>query len=192
MVASTAFFQSVNFFKDGISFVNQMNESLTQLSIVYMKGQEEVAKYAQTFHELGMEMGISSLAISKGASEFARQGLSETEMLSKMQTAIRYSAISSIDFATSAKILTATVNALGVEAERAADVYSYLGDATASGADEIGMAMQRMGGSIGATNVEFEKAASWVASISSRTRESAFTIGKLLPHNIAIYYAYSL
>ena len=44
-------------------------------------------------------------------------------------------------------------------------------------ADEIGRAFQKLGGSASATGVGFEKAASWVATLSSRTRESAETIG---------------
>lgn len=37
--------------------------------------------------------------------------------------------------------------------------------------------MQRVGGTAGALNIEFEKVASWVAIVSSRTRESSYTIG---------------
>jgi TP901 family phage tail tape measure protein len=51
-------------------------------------------------------------------------------------------------------------------------------DATATGADEIGKAMQKVGGSAGALNVDFSLVSSWIAVISSRTRESAETIGQ--------------
>lgn len=44
-------------------------------------------------------------------------------------------------------------------------------------ADEIGRALQRVGGTAGALNVNFEKLSSWIAVISSRTRESAESIG---------------
>lgn len=185
MVASTAFFQTVRFFSDGVTYVNELNKSLTELSIVFMQGQDEVAKYGKLFHDMGMEMGIATQEIAKGAVEFARQGLGETEMIDKMTTAIKYAKISGIDFTTSAKILTATVNSMGVSAERASDVFSYLGDSTASGADEIGQAMQRVGGTAGAIGLEFEKVASWIANVSSRTRESAFTIGNSVKSIIA-------
>jgi soluble lytic murein transglycosylase-like protein len=45
-------------------------------------------------------------------------------------------------------------------------------------ADEIGRAMQKVGGTAGALDVNFEKVSSWIAVISSRTRESAETIGQ--------------
>ncbi|QWU14447.1 phage tail tape measure protein, TP901 family, core region [Paenibacillus sophorae] len=165
------------FFKEGISYVNELNKSLTELSIVYMQGQDEVEKYAEKFHELGMQMSITSSELAKGAVEFARQGLSQEETFSRMETAVKYAKISNLDFTTSAKILTATVNSMGISIERASDVFSYLGDATATDASEVGEAFQRVGGTAGAIGVEFEKVASWIATISSNTRESASTIG---------------
>ncbi|MCK9330628.1 MAG: phage tail tape measure protein [Candidatus Cloacimonetes bacterium] len=50
-------------------------------------------------------------------------------------------------------------------------------DATATGADEIGRAYQKVGGSASAIGLEFEKLGSWIAVVSSKTRESAESIG---------------
>lgn len=47
-------------------------------------------------------------------------------------------------------------------------------------ADEIGRAFQRVGGTAGSLGVSFEKVSSWIAVISSRTRESAESIGNSL------------
>jgi len=53
-------------------------------------------------------------------------------------------------------------------------------DQTASGADEIGKALQKVSGTAESMSVPLEKAAAWIATISSKTRESAETIGKLV------------
>jgi TP901 family phage tail tape measure protein len=95
-----------------------------------------------------------------------------------MKTIIEYAKISSLDINTASEIMTAAINSMGVSAKRAADVWSYLGDATATGSDEIGRAMQKVGGTAGALNVNFEKVSSWIAVVSSKTRESAETIGQ--------------
>ena len=97
--------------------------------------------------------------------------------MQRMTVASKYARISNLEFKKAAEILTATVNSMGIDIERASDVFSYLGDATATGADEIGRAFQRVGGTAGALKLPFEKVASYVAVISSRTRESAETIG---------------
>lgn len=185
MIGMTAFYQSLRFFTNGVAYVNEFNKSLTELSIVFNQGQSDVEKYTKQFQELGMQMSISTEEIAKGAVEFARQGLKGAEMMDKMKTATIYAKISNMDFIQSAQILTATVNSMGVSAEHAADIYSYMGDATATGADEIGRAMQKVGGTAGAINLEFEKVSSWIATISSRTRESAETIGNSVKSIIA-------
>jgi TP901 family phage tail tape measure protein len=177
MIGMTAFYQSLHFFTNGVAYVNEFNKALTQLSIVFNESQSDVEKYAKQFYDLGMQMSVSTEEIANGAVEFARQGLKGAEMMDKMKTATIYAKISNLDFIQSAQILTATVNSMGVSAEHAADIYSYMGDATATGADEIGRAMQKVGGTAGAIGLEFEKVSSWIATISSRTRESAETIG---------------
>ncbi|MFB5759113.1 phage tail tape measure protein [Paenibacillus medicaginis] len=177
MITGTAYMAMTNFFTDGVRYVNDLNKELTQLSIVYMEGQDQLGKYVDKFHDLGKEMSITTLELSRGASEFARQGLSQEETFNRMETAVKYAKISNIDFSTSAKILTATVNSMDVDINRAADSFAYLGDATASDASEIGEAMQRVGGTAGSIGVEFEKVSSWIATVSANTRESAFTIG---------------
>ncbi|MEK4008328.1 phage tail tape measure protein [Paenibacillus sp. FSL H3-0333] len=176
---------ATQFLREGISYVNELNKSLTELSIVYMEGQDEVGKYAEKFHELGMEMGITSSELMRGAVEFARQGLSPKDTFSRMETTIKYAKISSLEFAEAAKIMTASINSMNVSAERASDVFSYLGDATASGADEVGQAMQRVGGTAGAIGVEFEKVASWIATMSANSREGAYTIGNSIKSILA-------
>jgi len=133
MASGTIIFQSWHFLKDGISYVNQYNKALTELSVVYMQTQNQVEKLGEKLHNLSIEMGVSTQEVAKGAVEFARQGLSEVESIKRMETAMKYAKISNLDFSTSARILTATVNSMGVSAERAADVFSYMGDATATG-----------------------------------------------------------
>jgi len=185
MAASTVFYQTFGFFKEGLQFVNEYNKSLTELSIVYMKTQEQIEGLGEKIHDLSIQMGIATQEVAKGAVEFARQGLSQEDTFRRMETAIKYAKISNLDFNTSARILTATVNSMGVSAEHAADIFSFLGDSTATGADEIGEAFQRMGGTIGSTDIPFEKAASWIAVISSKTRESAYTIGNSVKSIVA-------
>jgi Phage-related minor tail protein. len=60
-------------------------------------------------------------------------------------------------------------------------------DATASGADEIGEALQKVASTADNSGVSLEKAASWIATISSITRESASVIGNSLKSIISRY-----
>ena len=55
----------------------------------------------------------------------------------------QYAKISAMEFDEAAELITAATNTMEVSAQRVADVFAYLGDASASGPDEIGIAMQK-------------------------------------------------
>jgi hypothetical protein len=133
MVASTAFFQTFNFFKDGINYVNELNKSLTEISIVTGQNQQQVAALAEQYNKLGQSMGVTTDDITKEAAELYRQGLTEDQVATRMKTITEYAKISSLDTKTASEIMTAAINSMGVSAQKAADVWSYMGDATATG-----------------------------------------------------------
>lgn len=150
LISGTAIVQSINFFQQGIEYVNELNKALTQIAIVTGQTQQEVSKLGEEYNKLAIQMGVTTKDIANASVEFYRQGLSQEEVMKRVQVATEYAKISSLDFNKAAEILTATTNSMNVDIERAADVFSYLGDATATGADEIGEAFQKVGGSAGA------------------------------------------
>lgn len=64
-----------------------------------------------------------------------------------------------------------------ISAKRAADVFAYLGDASASGADEIGIAMQKASASAVEFGLSFEWMGAYIATISEKTRQAPEVIG---------------
>ncbi|MVP00803.1 phage tail tape measure protein [Paenibacillus lutrae] len=165
------------FFKNGVTHVNELNKSLTQLSMIYSKSQEEVQQYGSRFQSLGKQLSFSSTELAKASVEIARQGLSQEETFKRLERAARFAKISNLDLASSNKILTTTMSAMKVDAVRASDVLSYLGDATSLSAAEISEASDIAGDSAEAMGISFEKAGSWIAAISSKTKDSASTVG---------------
>jgi TP901 family phage tail tape measure protein len=178
MGVSTLIYQSISALSNGIKTVNELNQALTEVSIVTGQNQEQVSKLGESYNKLAQNMGVTTVELTKTAASLYRQGLSQDEVVQRMKTITEYAKISSLDVSSATEIMTAAINSMGVSAKRASDVWSYLGDATATGADEIGRAMQKVGGTAGALDVNFEKVSSWIAVISSRTRESAETIGQ--------------
>jgi TP901 family phage tail tape measure protein len=178
MISGTALMQSLNFFKQGISFVNELNRSLTEIAIVTGQTQQQVNSLGYSYNKLAQQMGVTTNEIGMTSASLYRQGLSAEEATKRMKTVIEYAKISSLDIKTASEIMTAAINSVGVSATKASDVWSFMGDATATGADEIGRAFQKVGGSAGALKLDFSKVSSWIAIVSSRTRESAETIGQ--------------
>ncbi|MFB7817757.1 phage tail tape measure protein [Paenibacillus chitinolyticus] len=169
--------QIIKFMKNGIAHVNELNKSLTQLSIIFNESQREVQKYSVSMQSLGQKLNVSSKEIANVAVEFARHGLNQQEMLKQTENTVRFAKISNLDYAASAKILSSAVSAMNVDMIRASDVFSYLGNASSSTAGEISEAIQIIGGSANGVGVNFEKVSSWVTAVSSKTKDSASTIG---------------
>lgn len=144
------FQQVFNSIKDGISTVNDLNKSLTEISIVTYQNQQQVAALGDSYNKLAQQMGVTTQDIAQEAAELYRQGLSADQVTQRMQVITEYAKISSLDTKTASEIITSAINSMGVSAQKAADTWAYMGDATATGADEIGTAMQRVGGTAGA------------------------------------------
>lgn len=69
---------------------------------------------------------------------------------------------------------------MNLDVQRVVDVFNYLGDASASGADEIGIAMQKASASANAAGVSFEWLGAYIATISEQTRQAPEVIGTSL------------
>ncbi|NMA48912.1 MAG: phage tail tape measure protein [Tissierellia bacterium] len=159
---TASYYKVIREIATGVRFITEMDTALTEIGIVQNKNREQVAGLAKEYNTLAKEMKVLTSDITSGAVEFYRQGLSQEEVMKRLQTTTMYSKIANLDFKQSAELLTATVNSMGVSIERAADVFTYLGDATATGADEIGIGFSKTGGAAAALGLEFEKVASWI------------------------------
>lgn len=168
---TASYFAVIREISSGIKFITEMDTALTEIGIVTGQTREQTAGLSKEYNNLAKELKVTTNQITSAAVEFYRQGLSQEEVMDRLRTTTMYSKIANLEFAQSAEILTATVNSMGIDIERAADVFTYLGDATATGADEIGIGFSKTSGAAAALGVEFEKVASWIAVISSKTRE---------------------
>ena len=122
-------------------------------------------------------MNVASTEIATAAVEFWRQGLPEDEVNRRLKSTIQYAKISGLEFDEAAELITAATNTMEISAKRAADVFAYLGDASASGADEIGIAMQKASASAVEFGLSFEWLGAYIATISEKTRQAPEVIG---------------
>ena len=76
--------------------------------------------------------------------------------------------------------MTAATNGMGVSSQHVADVWSYLGDASAAGGDEIGKAMQKVAATADEAGLSFEWLGAYIATISEKTRQAPEVIGTSL------------
>ena len=85
-----------------------------------------------------------------------------------------------MEFDESAELITAATNTMDIGAQRVVDVFAYLGDASASGAEEIGVSMKKASASAVEFGLSFEWLGAYIATISEQTRQAPEVIGTSL------------
>lgn len=186
-ISTGMIYSSLSALKSGVSYIYDLDNSLNEVRIVTNKTQEEVQGLANSYNQLAKEMSVTTKELTQTAADLYRQGLNDTQVEDRMKGIVEYAKISSISLQDSQRIITSTANATGESVEKIIDIFALLGDTTASGADEIGEALQRVASAAENSNISLEKSASWIATISSITRESASTIGRSLNSVISRY-----
>ncbi len=186
-IATTAVYGGLRELKLGISYIYDLDNSLNEIRIVTGNTQAEVERLAVSYNKLAKEMSVSTRDLVGVSADLYRQGLNDTQVEERMKGIVQYAKISSISLNDSNRIITSTANATGESVQKIIDIFALLGDTTASGADEIGDALTRVASASENSNISLEKSASWIATISSITRESASTIGRSLNSVISRY-----
>lgn len=169
-----------SFWRNAQEYAKGYYDQLNEIRIVTGKTEEDANRMGQTYREMAQSMSVSSSEIANAAVEFWRQGLNESEVNSRLTSTIQYAKISSLEFKDAAEQMTAATNGMGISASHVADVWAYLGDASASGADEIGTAMQKVAATAGEAGLSFEWLGAYIATISEKTRQAPEVIGTSL------------
>ena len=163
---------------DGMtSYARNYYDAMNEIRIVTGYTEEQAEKLGASYRALAADMSVSSQEIAKAAVEYWRQGLDESEVEQRLKYTTVYAKISAMDFQQAAELMTAATNSMGMSADRVADVWAYLGDASASGADEIGIAMQKVSAVADQAGISFEWLGSYIATLSEKTRLAPEAIG---------------
>lgn len=169
-----------NIWRNATDYISEYYDKMNEIRIVTMRSQEEIDEMSESYRKLAQEMSVSSKEIAKAAVEFWRQGLDDAQVEERLKYTTVYAKISALEFEDAAELMTAATNAMGISADHVADVWAYLGDASASGADEIGRAMQKVAAVANNAGISFEQLGAYVAAISEKTRQAPEVIGTAL------------
>lgn len=163
--------------REATTYAQSYYDKMNEIRIVSMQTEEYADHLGSSYRRLAKNMSVSSTEIATAAVEFWRQGLSEADVNERLQETTKYAKISGMEFASAAEIVTAATNAMEVDAQRAVDVFTYLGDASASGADEVGISMQKASASAKEFGLTFEWLGAYIATMSEKTRQAPEVIG---------------
>jgi hypothetical protein len=126
-IAVGGWYKALRSFKEGIQFIYELSNQMNEIRIVTGKTADEAGRLSKEYNKLAQSMGVATKEFASATVEFYRQGLSESEVMERSTIATQYAKVANEDFKESAEILTAVVNAMGVDIERASNTMLYLG-----------------------------------------------------------------
>lgn len=164
-----------------VSYVEDLNTSLTNIRIVTNKSAEDMAQFAIQANKAAKELSSTTKAYADASLIYFQQG--DTEEMAAKKAAITLKAAHSSFNSTASEMseyLTAVWNSYkvsGDELQRYVDIMAALGASTATSLEEIATSMQKVAATANTVGVSMEQVSSIIATVSSVTRESAESIG---------------
>lgn len=174
---------------NAITYAKEYYDKMNEIQIVTMKTDSQIESLSQSYRNLAKDLKISSTDIATAAVEFWRQGLSEEETMSRTRWTSMYAKITAQSFDEAATQITASTNSMGVSAQEVVDLFTYLGDASASSGSEIGTAMQKAAAAAAAFGLDFKHLGAYIATVSETTRQDAASIGTAFNTIIARWHS---
>lgn len=178
-----------------VEYAKTYYDALNEIRVVTGMTQEEADALGESYRQMAQEMNLTSTQIAKSAVDIYRQGYASAEdVVGVSKGASVFGAITKMDTNKAMNTMTAALQNFQREGEnmehlafRIADSWSYLGDAVATEASDIGTAMSKVAGSATNVGLSLEQTSAWAAIVMAKTQESAETIGTSLNSMITRY-----
>ena len=166
-----------------ITFLEDVDENLTNIRIVSGKSQAEMNGFLETGMATAKSLGSVTNDYLKASEIYYQQGLSTNEVMERTNATVQAANISNQSVSSTADQATAILNGFNVEASKTVEVLdkiAQVGAGTATDFEEIAKASQKVAASASDANFSIDQTLGMIATISSVTREAPETIGTSL------------
>ncbi len=178
--ATHLIYGSLHAIRGGIDYIRELNKEMTIIRFVTGMTAEETGKLAGEYSRLAYQLGITTADIAKGAAEWHRAGYAAHEALQLKEASIRMGTLADIEAAQATNLLLSMINGFKLEIEEvmpAVDKLIQLDSELATSVEEMATAMQYSANSAQLAGISYDELASYIATVSSITRQSAQRIG---------------
>jgi TP901 family phage tail tape measure protein len=182
-VAGTLIYGTLKQIGDGIQYIKDLDKELTNIGMVTGQTQERLVGMASGFNNMAKQLGVSTLDVAKGATEWIRQGKTAAETTELLRSSTMMSKLGNLEAADATDKLIAVTNAYNISAKDSIDVVSTLvalDNSFATSTAEISEGMQKSASMAKLAGVSYKDLASYITVISATTRQSGETIGQAM------------
>ena len=164
-------------------YAQDLNESLNNIRIVTGKNIDEMAEFAKEANKAAKALSTTTTAYTDASLIFYQQGLDGADVQKRTDIVVKMANVTKQSVEDTSNQLTAIWNNFydGTKSlEYYADVLTKLGAATASSTDEIAGGLEKFAAIGDTIGLSYEYAASALATITAKTRQSEEVVGTAL------------
>lgn len=166
--------------RKAVRYVEDLDESLTNIRIVSQQSAAQMADFAQQANAAAQAMGSTTLKYTDSALIYYQQGLSDEEVIDRTNTTIKMANVLGESAEKVSDYMTAIWNNFddgSKSLEYYGDVVTALGAATASSSEEIAAGLSKFAAVANTAGLSYEYATAALATVVAETRQSADTVG---------------
>lgn len=179
-VVAGAFQEVMSSASKAVSYVKQLDESLTNITMVSGKSRDDMKEFASYANQAAASLSASTTTYTNAVKVFIQEGFNLEESKKQATQAVTLANVSEQDSGTTADQITAYRNAFGLSIEdmsTSLDKIANLANNTASNVGELMTASQRSASTAASVGSSEDTFLAAIATIESVTRDSAENIG---------------
>ena len=179
-IVGTAIFGTMRQIKQGISFLNDLNKSMTNIQMITGATNSQIQQMTKDFSDLASQLHETTSSMMGASEEFLRAGNNAQDSAKLLQASTVMSKIAGQSQQESAQGLISIMNAFHMSADdmmSVVDKMVAIDNTSATSTKELNEAIQKSAASAQAAGVSFDQLVSWIGTVSSVTRQSASSIG---------------
>ena len=174
-------------FKKGLNDIIQkaiqLDAAMTNLRIVTGDSAAETRSLIGDYSDLAKQLGVTTIEVASGASEWLRQGYEVAEVNDLITASTYLSKLGMIDSATATKDLTSALKGFKLEASDAMDIVdklTALDVEAATTAGDIAEGLAQFANLATLNGVDIDQASAYVATIADVTQQSGNSVGNAM------------
>ncbi len=180
-VATGILYGSLRNIQNGIQYVKDLNEAMTDTQIVTGYTKSQIAELSNNYNNLAKELGVTTLEVADGALEWQRQGKTVAETQKLLRASVMMAKLANMDQAASTEALTSIINGYKLSIDEVIptiDKLVALDNNFATSTQEISDALTKVSAVSKQSNISLEEMAAMITVVSSDTRIAAESVGQ--------------
>lgn len=179
-ITASIFQEMMSSVQGAVSYMKDLDESLTQIQMVTNSSKEDMRELAQYANNAAQALGSTTVDYTNAVKVFVQEGFSEKESKQYANLSTKLANVSEQNTATTSDQITAYRNAFQLDYQQtveAMDKVANVANNTASNVNELMTASQRAASVAQAVGSSQDSFLAAIATIESVTRQSAEEIG---------------